>query len=195
MSCKLPSTALRRAQLPLQIQCNAPRQTQIRHASLLKRPHRPYTFTQLVTLSDGSTYTHRTTSPAPIFRSTKDTRNHPMWQPSLDSLRNVEQDEAGKLRAFRKRFGRGWDVDGAEEAEGEHQGKEGRKGGEGFDGEGDGESLMDLISGVKPEPETGKGKKSGLEELMAAVENSAKDGKTGKEAKRVKGGKKGGVWG
>ncbi|KAH6720181.1 hypothetical protein BKA61DRAFT_508727, partial [Leptodontidium sp. MPI-SDFR-AT-0119] len=145
MACKLPSTALRRTQLPLQSQCSSSQQ--IRHASLLKRPHRPYTFTQLVTLSDGSTYTHRTTSPAPIFRSTKDTRNHPMWQPSLDSLRNVEQDEAGKLRAFRKRFGRGWDVDGAEEGEGEAEGRQGGQGGEGFNGEGDGESLMDLISG------------------------------------------------
>ncbi|PVH88984.1 hypothetical protein DL98DRAFT_477750, partial [Cadophora sp. DSE1049] len=128
MASKLPSTALRRAQTPSQSTCT--QQIQVRHASLLKRPHRPYTFTQLVTLSDGSTYTHRTTSPAPIFRSTKDTRNHPMWQPSLDSLRNVEQDEAGRLRAFRKRFGRGWDGEtlgkGREEAE---------------------ESLMDLISG------------------------------------------------
>ena len=35
-----------------------------------------------------------------------------MWQPSLDSLRNVEQDEAGRLRAFREKFGRGWDLDG-----------------------------------------------------------------------------------
>ena len=118
-----------------------------------------------------------------------------MWQPSLDSLRNVEQDEAGKLRAFRKRFGRGWDVDGAEEAEGEQEGREVQKGGEGFDGEDDGESLMDLISGVKPEPEAEKNKKSGMDALMAAVEDSEKSGKMGKEAKRSKGGKKGGIWG
>jgi len=77
----------------------------------LQRPHRPYTFTQLVTLSDGSTYLHRTTSPLPVFRSTKDTRNTPLWQPSMAALRNVEADEAGRLRAFRKKFGRGWDTE------------------------------------------------------------------------------------
>ncbi|KAG4436240.1 hypothetical protein IFR05_008296, partial [Cadophora sp. M221] len=69
-------------------------------------------------------------------------------------------------------------------------------GGVGFNGADDGESLMDLISGVKPEADKGtKSKKSGLEQLLAAVEDSANDGKTGKEAKRSKGGKKGGVWG
>jgi hypothetical protein len=33
-----------------------------------------------------------------------------MWQPSEKSLRNVELDEAGKLAAFRERFGRGYDI-------------------------------------------------------------------------------------
>jgi len=28
-------------------------------------------------------------------------------------MANVEEDEAGRLRAFRKRFGRGWDAEGA----------------------------------------------------------------------------------
>ena len=92
--------------------------TQIRHASLLRRPKRPYTFTQMITLSDGSTYLHRTTSPAPIYRSTKDTKNNPLWNPSSQKLANVEEDEAGRLKRFRGRFGRGWDaevVTGAEE--------------------------------------------------------------------------------
>ncbi|KAN0114611.1 hypothetical protein V8E51_004155 [Hyaloscypha variabilis] len=97
MPPQLPSQTLRRVQLPSSSTCSKP-QSQIRHASLLKRPHRPYQFTQLVTLSDGSTYTQRTTSPQPIFRSTKDTRNHPLWQPSMTSLRNVEEDEAGRNR-------------------------------------------------------------------------------------------------
>ena len=83
---------------------------QRRYASLLRRPKRPYTFTQLVTLSDGSTYTHRTTSPAPVFQSQKDTRNTPLWNPSSQKLQNVEADEAGKLRAFRERYGRGYDA-------------------------------------------------------------------------------------
>jgi hypothetical protein len=80
-----------------------------------------------------------------------------MWQPSLDSLRNVEQDEAGRLRAFRERFGRGWDLEGADEGEalnasGQDGGKAG-KAGKGKKGQGGGEafgeeSLMDLISGA-----------------------------------------------
>ncbi|KAJ6099677.1 hypothetical protein N7467_001212 [Penicillium canescens] len=84
--------------------------SQCRHATLLRRPKRPYTFTQLITLSDGSTFTHRTTSPAPIYRSTRDTRNSLLWNPSSSKLMNVEDDEAGRLAAFRARFGRGYDV-------------------------------------------------------------------------------------
>lgn len=84
--------------------------TQTRHATLIRRPHRPYTFTQLLTLSDGSTSLHRTTSPHPIYRSVRDTRNTPMWNPSNAKMAAVEEDEAGRLRAFRRRFGRGWDA-------------------------------------------------------------------------------------
>ncbi|KAL1973466.1 hypothetical protein VTN31DRAFT_6101 [Thermomyces dupontii] len=83
---------------------------QCRHATLLRRPKRPYTFTQLVTLSDGSTFLHRTTSPAPIYRSTRDVRNSLLWNPTSSKLMNVEDDEAGRLRAFRERFGRSWDA-------------------------------------------------------------------------------------
>lgn len=103
-------------------------------ARLIRRPRRPYAFTQLVQLSDGATYTARTTSPHPIYRSTKDTRNHLLWQPSEKSLRNVELDEAGRLAAFRGRFGRGFDV----------QGEEGAQEEEGSEDFGD---LGDLISG------------------------------------------------
>ena len=87
---------------------------QVRHATLIRRPKRPYTFTQLITLSDGSTFTHRTTSPAPIHRSTRDTRNSILWNPSSQKLLNVEEDEAGRLRRFRRRFGRGFDADAQE---------------------------------------------------------------------------------
>lgn len=83
---------------------------QCRHATLLRRPKRPYTFTQLVTLSDGSTFIHRTTSPAPVYRSTRDTRNSLLWNPSSVKLMTVEEDEAGRLAAFRARFGRSWDA-------------------------------------------------------------------------------------
>ncbi|KIW51383.1 hypothetical protein PV05_10110 [Exophiala xenobiotica] len=80
-----------------------------RHARLLRRPKRPYTFTQLVTLSDGSAFTMRTTSPVPVYRSTRDTRNSPLWNPSSKELLNVEEDEAGRLAGFRARFGSGFD--------------------------------------------------------------------------------------
>lgn len=47
----------------------------------------------------------------------------------------MEEDEAGRLRAFRERFGRGWDVEGAEEsAEGEEEQED---------------TMTDLISGFK----------------------------------------------
>ena len=83
---------------------------QVRYATLIRRPKRPYTFTQLVTLSDGSSYLQRTTSPEAVYTSTKDARNSAMWNPSNLKLANVEEDEAGKLRRFRERFGRGWDA-------------------------------------------------------------------------------------
>jgi hypothetical protein len=121
-----------------------------RHASLLRRPKRPYTFTQLVTLSDGSTYLHRTSSPAPIYKSTKDTRNSPLWNPSSEKLLNVEADEAGRLRAFRERFGRGWDAKSADEAEFDEDAEEG-------------DWMSDLIGGYGKEPgvkEESKGKES-----------------------------------
>ncbi|PQE32668.1 hypothetical protein CJF32_00008243 [Rutstroemia sp. NJR-2017a WRK4] len=135
-----PSPSLLRSTL-LPQQLLQPTQ-QIRHASLLKRPLRPYTFTQLVALSDGSTFLTRTTSPQPVFRSAKDTANHPLWQPSLESLKNIESDEAGRLRAFRERFGRGWEAEAPvgekkKEDAGENKGQQ----------EEQEESLMDLISG------------------------------------------------
>ncbi|KAL9014811.1 MAG: hypothetical protein Q9173_000565 [Seirophora scorigena] len=120
---------------------------QLRHATLIRRPKRPYTFTQLVTLSDGSTYTHRTTSPAPVYTSTKDTRNTALWNPSSQKLLNVEADEAGRLRAFREKFGRGWDAEKMvtrDEETGEVR--------EGQEAEGE-DNLMDLISGYGAEAE------------------------------------------
>nr|POE48836.1 54s ribosomal protein l36, mitochondrial [Quercus suber] len=116
---------------------------QIRNASLLRRPKRPYTFTQLITLSDGSTFLHRTTSPQPVYRSTKDTKNSPMWNPSSLKFHNVEEDEAGRLRRFRKRFGRGFD---AEAAEGEEEAQEKNDGSTRQTEEDSDQSLMDLIS-------------------------------------------------
>lgn len=163
------STPLRRTTIPSSAQCLLHPQ-QVRHATLIKRPKRPYTFTQLVTLSDGSTYTQRTTSPSPIYKSTKDTRNTPLWNPSSQKLLNVEADEAGKLRAFREKFGRGWDATrkGSEREdevdEAEEFGQDGGETGgqvlrEGEMGEED--NLMDLISGYGREAEA-KGEAAGV---------------------------------
>lgn len=111
-------TTLLKSSTPSRASPRLPSSQQVRHATFIPRPRRPYTFTQLVQLSDGSTYTLRTTSPAPLYRAAKDTRNTLLWQPSEKSLRNVELDEAGKLAAFRERFGRGFDAsaDGEEGA-------------------------------------------------------------------------------
>lgn len=105
-----PALAPARTRLPSCVACAC---AQVRHATFVPRPRRPYTFTQLVQLSDGSTFTVRTTMPTALYKSAKDSRNHILWQPSEKSLRNVEVDEAGKLAAFRERFGRGWDLDAA----------------------------------------------------------------------------------
>ena len=88
---------------------------QVRHATYVARPRRPYTFTQIIQLSDGSAYTHRTTSPQALYRANKDSRNTLTWNPHETSLKNVEVDEAGKLAAFRERFGRAFDNQNKEE--------------------------------------------------------------------------------
>lgn len=38
-------------------------------------------------------------------------RNHPLWNASDALLAGVEEDEAGKLKAFRMRYGRGFDIE------------------------------------------------------------------------------------
>ena len=148
----------RTAKLPVTYVCH-----QCRHATLLRRPKRPYTFTQLVTLSDGSTYTHRTTSPAPVFKSSKDTRNSPLWNPSSQKLMNMEEDEAGRLRAFRNKFGRGWDAETVRE----NKGEEIMEGEEAVDEEE--ESLLDLITGYGQEAEN-QGRAKGSRAMTGSSE-------------------------
>jgi len=162
---QLPSNTLRRASLPR----IASQATQKRHASLIKRPHRPYTFTQLVTLSDGSTYLTRTTSPLPVYKSTKDTRNTVLWQPSLASLRNVEQDEAGRLRAFRQRFGRGWDMEAQEGEEGAEENAQ------------EEDSLMDLISGQSSKGKVEKNGKGAEVDGKSTVPTQSREEKRDKK--------------
>ena len=131
-------------------------QHQIRHASLLRRPKRPYTFTQLVTLSDGSTYTQRTTSPAAVQKSTKDTRNTPLWNPSSQKLLSIEADEAGRLRAFREKFGRGWDAERMQDEDTDAAESE------------QDDNLMDLIGGYGRQAESKRTAKGVREEKMRA---------------------------
>ncbi|CBF75813.1 hypothetical protein AN3595.2 [Aspergillus nidulans FGSC A4] len=136
--------------------------TQCRHATLLRRPKRPYTFTQLITLSDGSTFTHRTTSPLPVYRSTRDTRNSIMWNPSSSKLKSVEDDEAGRLAAFRAKFGRNWDATAAPEdsaaAGGDKDKEDARKAAQ-KEAEEEDDNLLDLISSFgQEEVESGKKK-------------------------------------
>ncbi|KAM0671109.1 hypothetical protein ACQRIT_001260 [Beauveria bassiana] len=141
-SCLL-STTMRTATPSSSLRAHA------RHATFIARPRRPYKFTQMVRLSDGSTYTMRTTSPEPLYRPVKDTRNALLWQPSDKSLRNVELDEAGRLAAFRERFGRGFDATAATTGEQEEEADvtpESATAG----ASGTGDAFADLLTGYAP---------------------------------------------
>ena len=63
---------------------------------------------------------------------------------------NVEADDAGRLRAFRQRFGRGWDARTVTEKETEDKEQDGGE----FEEEQDGD-LLDLITGYGQEAEKG----------------------------------------
>lgn len=76
---------------------------------------------------------------------------------------NVEADDAGRLRAFRQRFGRGWDARTNIEDEDREEGGEGREEGEEGEKGGQEDSLMDLISGFGQEAEK-EGKPTGVRE-------------------------------
>ncbi|KAI9016947.1 hypothetical protein BC832DRAFT_543272 [Gaertneriomyces semiglobifer] len=71
--------------------------------TLLTRPTgvNPPLFHQTIVHSDGSTFSLPTTSPRSILKLTKDTRNHPLWNPAL----NVLDDQSGELAKFEKAFG------------------------------------------------------------------------------------------
>ncbi|KAK3671377.1 hypothetical protein LTR78_008655 [Recurvomyces mirabilis] len=162
--------------IPLHTQTRIQRQ-QTRPASLLRRPKRPYTFTQLITLSDGSTFTHRTTSPAPIYKSVRDTKNSVLWNPSSQKLLNVEEDEAGRLRRFRRRFGRGFDADGGIEEGGDGNG-ETAQGEQGQDQTQQDDSLLDLIAGYgQAAAEKAGAVAGGKEEKKSASSGKRKGGK------------------
>ncbi|PWY95141.1 hypothetical protein BO94DRAFT_531046 [Aspergillus sclerotioniger CBS 115572] len=137
--------------------------SQCRHATLLRRPKRPYQFTQLITMTDGSTFTHRTSSPVPVYRSTRDTRNTLLWNPTSSKLKSVEDDEAGRLAAFRAKFGRSWDVntpvEGAESKTDQPEKSKEAAAAEAAAAEEEDDNLLDLISSFGQE-EQQPGKKN-----------------------------------
>ena len=74
----------------------------------------------------------------------------------------METDEAGKLRAFREKFGRGWDASRTQHIEiGEEDGAEREEQLSG--GREEEDNLMDLISGYGQEAEA-KGEAKGVRE-------------------------------
>ncbi|RUS32439.1 hypothetical protein BC938DRAFT_475383 [Jimgerdemannia flammicorona] len=68
-----------------------------------QKPMTPELFPQTVVLSNGATYMVRTSSPRAQLRLTKDTRNHPLWNPAV--LASQLSDENEQLVRFTKRFG------------------------------------------------------------------------------------------
>ncbi|KAF9100909.1 hypothetical protein BGX29_006144 [Mortierella sp. GBA35] len=70
-------------------------------------PRSPELFDQTIVLSNGATFTLRTPSPRSQIRLTRDTRNHPLWNPEMRG--NISGDESGQLSKFAKKFG---DMDG-----------------------------------------------------------------------------------
>ncbi|ORX46565.1 hypothetical protein DM01DRAFT_1339561 [Hesseltinella vesiculosa] len=74
-----------------------------RHASSSSYA-KPEKFMQTIVLSNGATFQVRTTSPIRShIRMTKDTRNHPLWNPAL--LKEGMSNESEQLSKFQKRFG------------------------------------------------------------------------------------------
>lgn len=187
-SC-LPQTTLSPTATAAQQNCPArlstPRlrsqqQQQRRHASFVARPRRPYTFTQLVQLSDGSTFTVRTTSPQALYKSAKDSRNHILWQPSEKSLRNLEVDEAGKLAAFRERYGNAWNLDGPGApapgpVDGRQPGKEKEDGEKGVEGEKQAQEKQDAAAATTKGGDQARAQKPEAAEPPAAAATQEED--------------------
>jgi hypothetical protein len=85
-----------------------------------------------------------------------------MWNPSSSKLKSVEDDEAGRLAAFRAKFGRNWDATAAPEdsaaAGGDKDKEDARKAAQ-KEAEEEDDNLLDLISSFgQEEVESGKKK-------------------------------------
>ena len=94
-------------------------------------------FPQRVIRSDGTTFTHWTTSPRSVIRLTRDVTNNPLWNSAAWGSHGVdEEDEAtGRLGRFNRRFEESVDMDwlqagaGGLESDGKGEGesKDGKK--------------------------------------------------------------------
>ncbi|KAJ1675055.1 hypothetical protein EV182_002026 [Spiromyces aspiralis] len=71
----------------------------------------PELFHQRIVLSDGSSFVLRSTSPRPQIKLSKDTRNHPLWNPQSEL---GLKDESGFLGSFQRRYGDIDDIGGFE---------------------------------------------------------------------------------
>lgn len=70
----------------------------------LPKPFVPQ-FPQRVIRSDGSTFTHYTSSPRSVIRLSRDTTNNPLWNAATWKAENAEEDEVtGRLGRFNRRF-------------------------------------------------------------------------------------------
>ncbi|KAJ2936464.1 hypothetical protein H1R20_g624, partial [Candolleomyces eurysporus] len=76
-----------------------------RRAPVLPNPVVPK-FPQRVIRSDGTSFTHWTTSPKSLIRLTRDTTNNPMYNPAAAADRSVEEESGttGRLGRFSRRF-------------------------------------------------------------------------------------------
>lgn len=78
----------------------------------LPLPHPTPRFPSITYLADGSSIAMTTTSPRSVSRLTKDTTNHPLWNPKMlerglgaASSEGDSGEEQGRMERFRRRFG------------------------------------------------------------------------------------------
>ncbi|CAA7262636.1 unnamed protein product [Cyclocybe aegerita] len=76
-----------------------------RRAPILPNPVVPK-FPQKVIRSDGTSFTHWTTSPKSLVRLTRDTTNNPYWNTGNPSDRSIEEESSttGRMGRFSRRF-------------------------------------------------------------------------------------------
>ncbi|KDR83389.1 hypothetical protein GALMADRAFT_638433 [Galerina marginata CBS 339.88] len=76
-----------------------------RRAPVLPNPLVPK-FPQKVIRSDGTSFTHWTTSPKSLVRLTRDTTNNPLWNTGNPNDRSVEEESGttGRLGRFSRKF-------------------------------------------------------------------------------------------